>query len=195
MNTVIRNAGIPALVLLTLAGCATVPQGPNVAVMPGVGKSFDQFVTDERVCRAYADESIGTKVTDAGANNVVSGAAVGTVVGAAAGALLGGHHGAESGAGAGLLMGSAIGASNASGVQYDAQRRYDIAYQQCMYAKGNQIPQTYAVPTTTYYRYGRRPVTVYQQPPTTVIYQSPPEQMPPPPPSPVTIPPPPPPGY
>lgn len=191
MNTVVKKAGIPALVLLTLAGCATVPQGPNVAVMPGAGKSFEQFVADERVCRAYADESIGTRVTEAGANNVVSGAAVGTAVGAAAGALLGGHHGAASGAGAGLLMGSAIGAGNASGVQYDAQRRYDIAYEQCMYAKGNQIPQSYGAPTTTYYRYGR-PVTVYPQPTTTVIMQSPPTQIPPPP---GTIPPPPPPGY
>lgn len=192
MKTVIRKAGIPALALLALGGCATVPQGPDVAVMPGVGKSFEQFVADERICRAYANESIGTQVTDAGTNNVVSGAAVGTVVGAATGALLGGHHGAEGGAGAGLLMGTAVGAGNASGVQYDAQRRYDIAYQQCMYAKGNQIPQSYGAPTTTYYRYGRHPVTVYQQQPATVILQSPPAQIPPPP---ATIPPPPPPGY
>jgi hypothetical protein len=190
MKHVMKKAGIPVLTLLVLAGCATVPQGPDVAVMPGVGKSFEQFAADERICRAYADQSIGTHVTDAGTNNVVSGAAVGTVVGAAAGALLGGDNGAASGAGAGLLMGTAIGAGNAGGVQYDAQRRYDIAYQQCMYAKGNQIPQTYLAPATTYYRYGRRPVTVYQQPPTTVIYQS----MPPPPP-PGPVPPPPPPGY
>lgn len=190
MKTVIMKAGTPVLVLLAFTGCATVPQGPNVAVMPGVGKSFEQFVADERVCRAYADESIGTRVTDAGAGNVVSGAAAGTVVGAAAGALLGGHRGTAGGAGAGLLIGSAIGASNAGGVQHNAQRRYDIAYQQCMYAKGNQIPQFYGAPTTTYYRYGR-PVTVYQPPPT-VILQSPPVQIPPPP---GTIPPPPPPGY
>jgi uncharacterized protein YcfJ len=163
MKTVIHKAGVPAWVALSLAGCATVPQGPSVAVMPGASKTFEQFVGDERICRAYADESIGTRVTRAGSNNVVSGAAVGTVVGAAAGGLLGGHDGAASGAGAGLLMGTAIGASNASGIQYDAQRRYDIAYQQCMYAKGNQIPQSYGEPATPFYRHGGRPVTVYQR--------------------------------
>jgi len=192
MKTVFWKSGVPVLALLVLAGCATVPQGPNVAVMPGVGKSFEQFVADERVCRAYADESIGTRVTDAGAGNVVSGAAAGTVVGAPAGALLGGHRGAAGGAGAGLLIGSAVGTGNASGVQYNAQRRYDIAYQQCMYAKGNQIPQFYGAPPTTYYRYGR-PLTVYQPPPTVILQSPPPGSIPPPPPG--SIPPPPPPGY
>ena len=185
---------VPVLLLLILTGSATVPKGPSVAVMPGVGKSFDQFVVDDRTCRAYADQSIGTNVNEAGANNVVTGAAVGTVVGAAAGALLGGHHGGEGGAGAGLLLGTAVGAGNAGAAEDTTQRRYDIAYEQCMYAKGNQLPQA---PSTVYYRYRHRPVTVYQEPPATVIMQSPPAQvapMPVPPP-PSALPPPPPPGY
>ena len=37
----------------------------------------------------------------------------------------------------GMTPGSA-GAAETSG--YEAQRRYDIAYMQCMYAKGHQIP-------------------------------------------------------
>jgi hypothetical protein len=107
------KAKISVLLLLLLAGCATVPKGPSVAVMPGEGKNFDQFVADDHTCRTYADQSIGGDVNQVGANNVVTGAAVGTVVGAAAGALLGGHHGGEHGAGAGLLMGTAVGAGNA----------------------------------------------------------------------------------
>ena len=36
--------------------------------------------------------------------------------------------------------GTATGTSNAAYAGAEAQRRYDIAYQQCMYAKGNQLP-------------------------------------------------------
>jgi len=70
---------------------------------------------------------------------------VGTVVGAAAGAVIGtatGNPGAGAaiGAGSGLVLGSASGvqASAASGAAL--QSRYDMAYLQCMYAKGNQVP-------------------------------------------------------
>ena len=186
-----RKTRVPVLMLLLLAGCASVPKGPNVAVMPGPGKSFEQFATDDRTCRTYADQSIGTNVNDVGANNVVTGAAVGTALGAAAGALLGGHHGGESGAGAGLIMGTAVGAGNAGRAEYDAQRRYDIAFEQCMYSKGNQLPP--ASTTTTYYGgYRHRPITVYQAPPATVMMQNPPAPVPPPP---GALPPPPPPGY
>jgi uncharacterized protein YcfJ len=177
------------LLIVLLAGCATVPKGPSVAIMPGAGKSFEQFQADETACRQYADQSVGKDVNTAGADNVVTGAAVGTVIGAAAGALLGGHHGGENGAGAGLLMGTAVGAGNAGGAERNVQHRYDIAFEQCMYAKGNQLPQV--VSTTTYSGYRRRPVTVYQEPPQTVIIQSAPAPMPPPP----GGMPPPPPGY
>ena len=170
------------LATLVLAGCATVPTGPHVAVMPGPGKSFDQFVADDRACRAYADQSIGTNVNAAGASNVATGAAVGTALGAAAGALLGGgHSGAATGAGMGLIIGSAEGAGEAGTAERDVQRRYDIAYEQCMSAKGNQLPVS--TPPTSYYRYRnyRQPVIIYQQPPTVIYQQSAPAQIPPPP--------------
>jgi len=35
-----------------------------------------------------------------------------------------------------------VGASRGKAAGYQAQRRYDNAYEQCMYAKGNQIPGT-----------------------------------------------------
>jgi len=183
-----------ALVLLTLlTGCATVPSGPRVVVMPGAGISFEQFEADDRSCRAYADRSLGVGVNDAGTNNVVTGALVGTAIGAAAGALIGGHHSAATGAGVGLIAGSAVGAGNAGVVQGDAQRRYDIAYEQCMYAKGHQLPRAPRV--THRYRQRRYPEVVYERAPTTVIIQDAPEEMPPPSdayPYPGSIPPPPP---
>lgn len=35
---------------------------------------------------------------------------------------------------------SAVGPSNSSGPGYDAQRRYDATYIQCMYASGHRVP-------------------------------------------------------
>ena len=41
----------------------------------------------------------------------------------------------------GLLAGSAIGAGESSRSGYRCfRRRYDVAYEQCMYAKGNLLP-------------------------------------------------------
>ena len=39
-----------------------------------------------------------------------------------------------------FLVGTAIGAGPASQAQYSLQDRYNLAYAQCMYAKGNQVP-------------------------------------------------------
>jgi YMGG-like Gly-zipper len=155
------------LPLLLLAGCATVPRGPHVAVMPGRGVSFAQFEADDRACRGFAERSVGIGVDESGANNVVTGAVVGTALGAAAGALIGGHHSAATGAGIGLVTGSAMGAGNAAAVQGDTQRRYDIAYEQCMYAKGNQLPR--ARRTTRVYRERVYPDVVYERVPERVI--------------------------
>jgi hypothetical protein len=76
----------------------------------------------------------------AATDNAVATAATATAVGAAAGALIDGSSGAGVGAGIGLLMGSAIGSSTANASAYEAQRRYDIGYTQCMYAKGHKVP-------------------------------------------------------
>lgn len=49
---------LPLLALL--GGCATAPTGPHVLVLPGTGKSFDQFRGDEQECRQYARSQIET---------------------------------------------------------------------------------------------------------------------------------------
>lgn len=137
------NAAKPALafaLITIIAGCASRPVGPSVMVMPTPGKPFDIFRQEEAECRSYAQASVGITANDAAAKSVAETAAVGTVIGATAGALSGGHGGAVgSGAAVGLLGGAAIGSDIGNQASYEVQRRYDIAYQQCMYAKGNQV--------------------------------------------------------
>jgi hypothetical protein len=140
-----RRIGLPLAACLLLTGCATVPTGPSVLVLPGTMKNFEQFQADDAMCRQWALEQTGATPNAAGATSAVTGAAVGTAVGAGLGAAIGAAAGSPAtgaavGAGAGLLGGTAVGAGNAYGSSLSVQRRYDIAYMQCMYAKGNQVP-------------------------------------------------------
>lgn len=139
-----------AALAVALAGCASIPTGPSVAVMPGAGKPFDQFNADNAICKEFASQQIGANPNDVARNQVLTGAAAGAALGAASGALMGHGHDSPAGpmAGAGLIVGSAAGANAANESTMTLQRRYDIAYQQCMYAKGNQIPG-YASPRYT----------------------------------------------
>jgi len=126
---------------LVLGACTTVPTGPAVMVLPGTGKSFDQFKADDYECRSFASAQVGGATQEGTAESSgVKSAAVGTAVGAAAGALIGGRSGAAAGAGVGLIAGSATGAGAAGSSQRSLQQRYDIGYQQCMYSKGHRVP-------------------------------------------------------
>lgn len=167
----ITSIGVSGAVVLALCGCAVEPPtGPSVAVMPGQGKSFDQFRYDDISCRQYASQASGGAYSAQSAtNNAVGTAAVGTVVGAAAGALIGaaaGNAGAGAaiGAGTGLLGGSAIGASGASYSAGSLQQQYDISYMQCMVSKGNQVPQQPAVVQAPYPVYVAPPPPYYYGP-------------------------------
>lgn len=143
-------------VAVVLTGCATMPTGPTVAVFPAPGKPFDVFQADDYVCRQWAQQQIGgASPTQTANKNLATGAAVGTAVGAGLGALIGSASGqagsgAAIGAGVGLLGGAAAGSGPAAGSEYQLQRQYDIAYQQCMYAKGNQIPGVVYRPAEAY---------------------------------------------
>jgi hypothetical protein len=72
---------LPIAVGTLLVACTS---GPHVMVLPGQGKTLDQFQADDAACRAWAAQQPGTT----------------------------------------------------------SERRYDMAYMQCMYTKGNQIPVT-----------------------------------------------------
>ena len=156
-----RKQGVLLLfAAVVLSGCATMPTGPMVPVLPGPGKPFEVFMADDTLCRQWAQQQIGGASPSQTANqNLATGATVGTLVGAAMGAAIGAATGnvaagAAIGGGAGLLGGTATGSNAGAASEYQLQRRYDIAYQQCMYAKGNQIPGV-----------GRRPSRLYAPPP------------------------------
>lgn len=164
-----------AVSAVVLAGCATIPDGPGVMVLPGSTKSFDQFRADDADCRQYSSAQVGGKsANSAASDSAVKSAAVGTAVGAAAGGLMGGSSGAAIGAGVGLAGGALVGADAGNSSGRTLQQRYDFAFQQCMYARGHQIPMA------------RGSMPRQQQRQTTA---------PPPPPPPAGTPPPPPAGY
>jgi len=130
-----------ALALLLVGGCATLPDGPSVLVLPGTGKTFDQFRFDEQNCRSFALAQIGgTPQSQAAVNAGVASAAIGTAVGAAAGAAIGGGSGAGIGAGSGLVLGSLLGTGFGQDAYSRLQQRYDFAFQQCMFAQGHRVP-------------------------------------------------------
>ena len=129
------------LALLMLVGCTTLPSGPSVMVLPGSGKTFDQFRADDLDCRQYASVQVGgVSPNQAASDSGVKSAVVGTAIGAAAGAAIDGGRGAATGAGAGLLVGALAGAGAADASSYTLQQRYDYGYIQCMYAKGHKVP-------------------------------------------------------
>ncbi len=74
---------------LTLGACAPTPRGPSVMVLPGSGKTLDEFQLDDATCRQWAAQHFGGGGDDS----------------------------------------------------WMAQRRYDIAFQQCMYSRGHQVPE------------------------------------------------------
>jgi hypothetical protein len=87
---------LPAPLVLLLTGCATTVGGPSVMVLPGAGKSFEQFQTDDLVCRQWAAQQIGITPGQASAGGTAAGAAIGAAAGSPA-------TGTAVGAGAGLL--------------------------------------------------------------------------------------------
>ena len=131
--------------VLGLTACVTVPSGPSVMVLPGSHKTFDEFQADGYSCQAYAQQTVGLPpgqvATDVATTNAVAGTLIGAAAGAAIGSVTGrAGPGAAIGAGTGLLLGSAAGSNAYGATYYGVQRRYDQAYLQCMYAKGNQVP-------------------------------------------------------
>ena len=150
----VKRGLVVCLVPAILGGCVTMPAGPSVMVLPEPGKSFEEFQSDDAICRQWAKQRIEVSPSETVNKNLAGGAAVGTVMGAGLGAAIGAAHGkpatgAAIGAGSGLIGGTAAASGPAYAAGHEAQRRYDNAYQQCMYAKGNQIPASVAAPPRT----------------------------------------------
>jgi len=164
---------LPVLLLapLALAGCTTTssdaPPSPSgrVVVMPGPKKSLAAFDADQRRCSAWADAHLDVTPDDAAADSTVKGAAAGTLLGAGAGAAIGSTQGqvgkgALIGAASGLVLGTVAGASAGERDAAAQQRRFDVAYAQCMKTAGNsvELPQRRSVVVVD-----ERPV-VYERP-------------------------------
>ena len=174
----LATLAVPVAGLVLLTGCATAPAGPSVMVLPGQSKGFEQFQSDDAICRQWAAQATGVTPGSSSGRGTVAGASIGTLLGAAAGAAIGAAAGnpamgAAAGAGAGLLGGTAYGANASWSGSGSLQQQYDASYMQCMYSKGNQIP----VARGSYPSFSSQPAA---PPP------------PPPPPAPAGVPPPPP---
>ena len=77
MARMFRVLLLPAL--LMVGACTTMPTGPGVLVLPGTGKTFDQFRADDYSCRQYADVQLGgTTAAQAANDSGVKSAAIGT---------------------------------------------------------------------------------------------------------------------
>jgi hypothetical protein len=150
-----------ALLLTLISGCATVPTGHLSPYTRPQGSLLRNSRPDDAVCRQWAAQQTGISPQETINQNTVAGAVAGTANGGDLGAAIasaGGHMGtgAAIGAGTGLLFGTLAGSDRGYAYSRSAQRQYDIAYQQCMYAKGNQIPGVVE---------HRRPVYRRQSPP------------------------------
>jgi hypothetical protein len=166
---------IPAILAVLMAGCATVPQGPSVRVLPDSGKPYDLFQSEDAYCRRAAEREIGISPQQIAEQHTATGALLGTAIGAGLGAAIGaatGNPGAGAaiGAAGGLLVGSTAGADSGRIEGREAQRRYDTVYLQCMSSHGNQVNPSGRV----YYR--RRTVVV---PPADIYQPPPPNYLPP----------------
>ena len=155
VRAVALTAAVSALIL---AACAEMPVGPSVAVMPGANKPFDVFVQEDQLCRGWAAHSIGLPGHDAAAQAMVGSTVAGAAIGAIAGALAGGDRNVRAGAAMGTVVGAAAVSSQSVTISWQSQRSYDVAYQQCMYSKGNVVSS---------YSYGahRYPATLPPPPP------------------------------
>lgn len=143
-----HSAAGPLVISVSLAallmGCAATPLGPTVQAMPGPGKTFDAFQSDNNSCKAFAGDQVKGQA-DAANQRAAGTVALTTLLGAELGAAVGGSvgeagNGAAIGAASGAATGSVYGAGGAANDQAMIQQQYDNAFSQCMYAKGEQVP-------------------------------------------------------
>ena len=171
------TAGLASM--LALSACVVAPPtAPGVMALPGAGKDFGLFQQEDGMCRNYAyNAGGGAAGAQAATNNAAGTAVIGTLIGAGLGAALGSLSGqagtgAAVGGVAGALVGGSAGAGNAQASSGDMQQRYDSAYTQCMYSRGNTVqsppggyraayPGPYAYPGYGYgYGYGAPTVVI-----------------------------------
>jgi len=83
---------VPLIVAALVNGCASAPTGPSVMVLPGLGKSFDQFNADDAVCRQWGLQATGRSPAEAATTSSGTSATAGTAIGDAGGPASGALH-------------------------------------------------------------------------------------------------------
>jgi hypothetical protein len=113
--------------------------------MPAPYKPFEAFQRDQTLWMSYTNQQVRAQVqqTNEGTLGI---AALGTLVGAGVGAAACGGRGAAIGAASGVVSRDSCCWSHGHKTQYFVQQRYNIAYSQCMHARGDQVPG-FASPT------------------------------------------------
>jgi hypothetical protein len=137
--TIIRAIVLTTALATVLSGCVSPPMGPTIPVMPGQNKSLQAFQADETTCEGYASQRVAGGA-EAANNTAIGEGILGTALGAGLGAAVGGGRGAAIGAASGAIVGTGVGANTSAGAQMSLQRRYDIAYAQCMQTRGDKVP-------------------------------------------------------
>ena len=129
---------IPLVALALLAGCDTMPVGPTVTALQGADKGFDEFRTDDVDCRQYAYAQVREAMAASAdhASGVMS-TAPSSAICVAVGPATDGRGPAVAGPRTGSLI---DGTDAAQFAGYGLQQRYNCAYVQCMYIKGDRVP-------------------------------------------------------
>jgi len=79
-----------ALFLGSGSGCTLTPTSPGILVMPNQAESFDQFKSDDAVCREYAEQSVNGYTPN---NGMAASGILSTLAAGALGAIAGGAWG------------------------------------------------------------------------------------------------------
>ena len=122
---------------LSLSGCTEI--APTAQILPGPGKTFEQFTADQQACESSTDVQM-KPYADRSTERQLGALALGTVLGAGLGAAIGGGNGAGIGAAAGAIGGTAVGADQGSSDIQRLQLMYDNYYTACMVTRGNRPP-------------------------------------------------------
>lgn len=108
-----RRLWVAAAQIAVLAGCVPAAMAPTVVVTPGPGKSAAYFAADQTGCAAQANQQMAP-VIQAANTQLVGNALLGVTPSQTA--------------------------QSTQSAQATLQQQYNIAYSQCMYAKGDIVP-------------------------------------------------------
>jgi hypothetical protein len=133
----IKTTAAAMAVVTLLTGCAVAPLEPTVAATPPSKKSPEAFQEDQEVCQAYANQQV-SDYTD-NPPLTLAFVMVGVILLPGLGWAWAGERGIIGGGVLGAGGGTALGMSEEERARQNAQGRYDLAYQQCMYVEGNAV--------------------------------------------------------